>query len=95
MARPEKKTPNKNHQILQAAWRNAASKLGRNGPYLQGRDKDERAAAAKDSYAAALAWAQLAERSGRSRNSRSSMTSGSASSDRRSRRARSAGGSGN
>ena len=64
MARPEKKTPNKNHQILQAAWRNVASKIGRNGSHLQGSDIDKRAAAAKDSYAAALAWAQLAEEYG-------------------------------
>lgn len=61
MAQPEKKEPNQNYQTFEAMWNKSRSNVLQKWGHLRAGNKDERAVAAKDSFAAALAWARLAE----------------------------------
>ena len=64
MARPGKGEPNQNYQVFEAMWNKSLSNVMKNWSHLRSTGKDERGAAAKDSFATALAWAQLAEKYG-------------------------------
>ena len=64
MARPGKREPNQNYQVFEAMWNKSLSNVMKNWSHLRSTGKDERGAAARDSFATALAWAQLAERYG-------------------------------
>lgn len=64
MARPGKGEPNQNYQVFEAMWNKSLSNVMKNWSHLRSAGKDERGAAARDSFATALAWAQLAEEYG-------------------------------
>ena len=64
MARPGKREHNQYYQVFEAMWNKSLSNVMKNWSHLRSTGKDERGAAARDSFATALAWAQLAEEYG-------------------------------